>query len=253
MPEHGAAHKHLEQYKTFGFIGPVKAFDAQELVDLVPAILQELRHKGFSLAAVRNRHLDWDIAHRLVAAEAIAALAAQLLGPELVLWRTNFFTISAGKGLRWHQDEYRTLLADPLRQLSVHLGISEASEDNCLLLVPGSHAKTREELAEAGFHFIADTKGYGAPNFWREADKPVGMVRMMLKPGEFFIFHPRLLHASRDLISPQEETPPVPTSPLPPRVGFAIRLTVPDNEVLPAAFAETASRGDHCVRLPYRR
>jgi ectoine hydroxylase-related dioxygenase (phytanoyl-CoA dioxygenase family) len=184
----------------------------------------------------------------------IAESAALILGPELVLWRTNFFAIRQGRGLPWHQDEYRTLLSDPLAQVSIHLGITGATEANCIMVLPGSHRMTIEELADEGFNFIPGTdKGaYGAPNFWRDPSRSLNITRMLLRPGEFFVFHPRLIHASHDLTAPANDPRKAPLFPAalpPPRVGFGLRITVPENEVLPAAFAETITRGDHCVRM----
>jgi hypothetical protein len=252
MPDSTCTGKPAEDFAALGFIGPFKAVDAAEVEGIAGTLLNELAHTSSALAAQRNRHLDWDRVRRLTAAAAIVDRAEQLLGPDLVLWRTNFFVFRAGDGIRWHHDEYKSLLADTSKQLSIQLGITPATEDNCLLLFPGSHAMTQAELASAGFHAIPGTEeNLGGTNFWRDPAASAPIVKMTLHPGEFFIFHPRLLHASYDLtglpdgpsasLAPQRETTP--------RVGLTLRVTVPNNEVFPAAFAETRERGDYCVPL----
>lgn len=258
MTAPGMARKHLEQYETYGFVGPLKAFGATELGGVAEAVLREVGQNRGGIISKRNRHLDWPVAQRLVKARAIVESAAQILGPDLVLWRTHFFVGYPGQGLGWHQDEYRTLLADPLNHISIHLGITAAPADNCVMLFPGSHKMAPEALVERGFNVKPGTgKGaYGNFGFWRSPEYPLEVVRMVLRPGEYFIFHPRLIHGSHDATSLPKGPDNIPSiqgsnRALTPRVGFGLRVTVPGNKVLPAAFAETIARGDHCVKLQY--
>jgi hypothetical protein len=252
MPDSTCTGKSAADFAALGFIGPFKAVDEAEVDGIAGTLLNELAHTSSALAAQRNRHLDWERVRRLTAADAIVDRAEQLLGPDLVLWRTNFFVFRAGDGIRWHHDEYKSLLADTSKQLSIQLGITPATEDNCLLLLPGSHAMAQAELARAGFHAIPGTEeNLGGTNFWRDPVGSAPIVKMTLRPGEFFIFHPRLLHASYDLMDlpAGQPVPPPPQRETMPRVGLTLRVTVPNNEVFPAAFAETCERGDHCVPL----
>lgn len=256
MPDSNLARKNLERYEKLGFIGPIKAFNEAEMHEVAQLVLREHKEQKGILSVKRNRHLDWDAARRLTIAPAIVDIATQILGPELILWRTNFFVGDTGKGIRWHQDEYRTLLSDPLHQISIHLGITEAQEDNCIMVIPGSHKMTFEELAEQGFSFIPGSEkgSYGTPGFWRHPEYSLNKIKMVLRAGEFFVFHPRLLHASYDLTAPPSTPPGMSSSAMAKaqlftRVGFALRITVPENKVLPAAFAETISRGDKPVKL----
>jgi hypothetical protein len=263
----------VETYNNLGFVGPLKAFDKSELLDDKKAVMQELVSGGGSIYSNRNRHLDWALAKKYTHAPAITNAATQLLGPELKLWRTMFFLGVQGNGIRWHQDQYTGLLADVAKQVSIHLAITEATSDNCVMVLPGSHLKNRDGIANAGFTLIdgTDRDAYGAPNYWRNAGSKLEAVRMILKPGEFFVFHPLLLHASLDVTTPPSPrlTPPGPPARTLrkaqgvvrgassceydyPRIGFALRITVSQNEVFEGAFAETAERGDYCVPMPAR-
>jgi hypothetical protein len=255
MLDHIVWAEEQQKYRENGFIGPIKALEPSELEGFGERIVEELESKNHSVAAMRNRHLDWDIAKFLSTRPALIEVAKMLLGPDLILWRTNFFTGRPSRGLRWHQDEYRTLLADQANQISLHLGVTAATPDNCVMVIPGSHRLSREELLCSGFNFIqgTDQDAYGAPNFWRDPDSAIHPVKMVLRPGEFFAFHPLLMHCSLDLTwSPEGQRPPDKLAAdgeqvTPTRVGIGLRVTVPGNEVLPAAFAETLPRPDHCV------
>lgn len=238
-----------DSYEHEGFFGPVKAFEEEEMRQIAPAVLHEFEQSKDAFSARRNRHLDWDVAKHLAFAPAIVQAATQLLGPEPRLWRTQFFAMEGGQGLRWHQDEYKALLADPLRHLSIHLAITHATPDNCLIVAPGTHRMDRSQLAELGFNHIegSDQNAYGAPNFWRTPTETTPLRKMILKPGEFFVFHPMLLHASFDLTTPPNAFVATRTPGSARRIGLGIRVAARENAVYPAAFGETASRGDHAV------
>ena len=262
MLDHIVWAEEQQKYRENGFIGPIKAMEPAELEGIGEQVVRELEAKNYTLAAKRNRHLDWDVAHRLATHPAIIETVARLLGPDLLLWRTNFFTGTPGRGVRWHQDEYRTLLADPGNQISLHLGITAAPPDNCVMVIPGSHLMSRDELQRRGFNFMqgTDEDGYGAPNYWRTPASPNHPVKMVLRAGEFFAFHPLLMHGSVDATRPPEaqqrdgvvgllwkRLAGLGTKAPVKRVGMGLRVTVPGNDVLPAAFAETLPRPDRVV------
>jgi non-haem Fe2+, alpha-ketoglutarate-dependent halogenase len=240
----------VQHYAAHGFAGPFRALPVDPALDLADALLREVGGPDAAFSARRNRHLDWPLVDALAQAAPIKQLAAELLGEELALWRSQMFFMHAGKGLRWHQDQYLTLLADDSRQVSVHLSLTRTLADNCIKIVPGSHMLCRVELAARGFNLIAGSEGgkYGAPNFWRDPASELEALPMLLEPGEFFVFHPRLLHGSRDVTVPDNVRPARGSEPHP-RVGLGLRIAAAGNTVFPAAFAETLPRPDRCVRL----
>lgn len=258
----------IGQYADQGYIGPLVAFTPEQIAEIIPQIKADMA-KQSSLPGWRNRHLDWDIAKQLTRAPAIVDAMATLLGSELLVWRTNFFIVSPNKGLPWHQDEYNSLLSDPVNHITAHLAITEAKEDNCLMIIPGSHKYTHVNMRDEGFEHIEG--GYiesrlGTPRYRRIPGRAPEPVRILLKPGEFIIFHPSMMHGSADnlnvaprkpsllkrvinkLARASNERPPA-QSVAPDRLAFGVRATVPDNKVLPAAFAETLPRIDKCVVL----
>ena len=239
-----------QHYAAQGYAGPFRALPADTALDLADTLLREVGGSDAPFSARRNRHLDWPLIDDLARARPIAQLASALLGEDLVLWRSQLFFMAKGKGLRWHQDQYLTLLADDTRQVSVHLSLTRTLADNCIQIVPGSHTLSREDLAARGFNLIAGSEGgkYGAPNFWRDPASELAALPMLLEPGEFFVFHPRLLHGSRDVTQPVDVRPAIDAQ-APPRIGLGLRIAAASNVVLPAAFAETLPRPDRCVVL----
>jgi hypothetical protein len=97
----------------------------------------------------RNRHLDLEIVARLCKLPSIVDRVARLFGSDLILWRSQFFlqTGRPEEGLGWHRDLYLNLLGEPRTSLSVHLAVTEASGDNCVLILPGTHKMSTEQIA----------------------------------------------------------------------------------------------------------
>jgi len=253
-------------YADQGYVGPLTAFTPEEMATIIPQVAADMA-KQTELRGWRNRHLEWDLARRLTTAPAIVDAMKKLLAPNLLVWRTNFFVVSSGKGLPWHQDEYNSLLQDPVHHITTHLAITDAAENNCLMIIPGSHKYTRDSIEHDGFEHIEQgnvEERLGTPRYRRIAGRAPEPVRVLLKPGEFIVFHPSLMHGSSDNLNAYPPKPsllkrlknklpgsgrPGTNISGPDRLAFGIRATVPENKVLPPAFAETFPRVDKCVLL----
>lgn len=117
---------------------------------------------------------------------------------------------------------------------------------------------------EMGLQMIegTDRDSYGAPNYFPSSAFSIEPVKMVLKPGQYFVFHPSIMHGSFGRIKEPYQAdndkagftrwkPHISNFclPYPGRLAFAIRITVPSVRVLPAAFKETLPRIDKCVLL----
>jgi non-heme Fe2+,alpha-ketoglutarate-dependent halogenase len=250
----------IEQFSRDGFVGPLPTYAPDEAerklqpirdeVSRLPRVLPKGPRKKTWLPHVRNRHFDLPAVAELCLHPAIVAELTSLLGPDLVLWRSNLFVQGSdvGFGLDWHQDEYRTLLAPPRTNVSVHVAVTPATEDNCVVVMPGSHRLTRDEIQEQyGLRFREGSDGgaYGAPAYDASPEVQQSLApkvtRMVLAPGEFFVFHDALLHGS-NLNSPAAGDDHT-------RIGVAIRMTTPSVEVLPSAFEEVPDRGHRAISV----
>lgn len=252
-------------YEDQGFVGPLEAFSPDEVRTIAGTIREELE-RHHSLSGRRNRHLDWPLVKHLCMSEAIVQAMTAVIGPDLVLWRSNIFSISGADGLPWHQDEYHTLLSDPYNHTSVHLAITASDPDNCLLIIPGSHKFRPENMGKHGFLLVPGSKEYpelGTPRYFRVDSESTAPVRMMLEPGQFVLFHPSLMHGSKDNLRVRRASLRKLRIRLrerarqfranrrgkKSRLALGLRATVPQNKTLPAAFSETLPRIDKCVML----
>jgi hypothetical protein len=190
----------LRDFHQNGFAGPFDGLSLQEVQRYKLEIEQELLATK-DRARYSNRHLDWPLVEQLCLIPAIVNNLSHLMGLNLILWRTEFFAQPhKAAGLPWHCDEYRKLISDPLGHIAVHLAITEATEDSCVILLPGSHKLDPSKLSDYGFHAFENSAQniLGVPHYFRHTNSVIKPVKMLLKPGQYFIFHPSILHASDD-------------------------------------------------------
>jgi non-heme Fe2+,alpha-ketoglutarate-dependent halogenase len=197
-----------EQIRSFyddGFIGPLTAISEGEMEDLAGELMAELSResKAFGIETVRDRHLDSPAIIKLFSNPAITESLAQLLGPDILIWRSQFFNKEPGAPpIAWHQastymlEDYKRPVLEPrdtseLFQLTVWIAVDEATVENgCMQFVKGTHDRIR-------------TIGVGGKDsFYKlsyEMDfvpDPKDIVPMELRPGQFVIFSERCMHGS---------------------------------------------------------
>lgn len=261
MPAPSLNQDELRQWDTDGYLGPYPAHDCAEALRVAKDIDRHVvrlvrwrsslhrllgmrrpaRHWRFQMT--RNRHLDLRFVARLCNLPPIVDRVALLFGSDLILWRSQFF-LQSGKpeeGLGWHRDLYVNLLEEPRTSLSVHLAVTEAPEDNCVLILPGTHKMTTDQIySEHGLALIPgrESNRQGSPQFDGAPKRSGAIRRMLLKPGEFFLFNEALAHASSESPNPSRS-----------RVAMGMRITVPSVRVLPFAFADTLPKVHRCALL----
>lgn len=195
----------LAQFYRDGFIGPLTAISPAEMDVFRAELDAELARpsKTFGFQTVRDRHFDMPSMVELFRNPAITERLAQLLGPNLVMWRSQVFPQPPGApAVTWHQastymvENYKRPLLEPadagrLFQLTVWIAVDEATRENgCMQFVPGTHWSIR--TARRG-----GAEGFFEARFRLEVDpdtEPV--VDMELAPGQFVIFTERSVHGS---------------------------------------------------------
>ncbi len=200
----------VEFFNANGYVGPFALCSPDEMSEWRERIVRDVlaTHPPHNIRE-QSRHLDSRIVYDLCSHPAIVDRMTAILGPDLVLWRSNFFTKEPG-GLEipWHQD-FGFWPIDPAINVSAWLAIDEATPRNsCVQLIPGSH-KTQLPMVKAlpGMAFDKMTD----PAY---VDQTL-CLDMPLKPGEFFLFNECTLHHSNANTSDQR------------RMGLAVRVTVP--------------------------
>jgi non-heme Fe2+,alpha-ketoglutarate-dependent halogenase len=208
-----------EQVRSFrenGYLAPVPVLSPAE-VSAERANLDALFRKTNGLADPSARykpHLYAKWVSDLVRNSRILDAVEDLLGPDLLVWRSIFFFKKARSAgfVDWHQDS-RYWRLDSEDVVTAWIALTESTVENgCLRVVPGSHR--RPEVPHA-IRFSKDNvlvRGQSAA-----AEVPEDQVRCLeLRPGEMSLHHVGMLHGSRANTSDSD------------RVGLAIRFLSPN-------------------------
>lgn len=195
----------IKRFYERGFAGPYTAISESEMAEFSRILDAELAHEStaFGRKTVRDRHLDNPALFELFSKNTIVDRLAQLMGPDLVIWRSQVFNQMPGAPpITWHQattymlEDYQRPVLEPenmneLFQLTTWIAVDEAViENGCMQFLPGTQTKTRTLKLDA-------KDGFYAAKF--ELDRPVTndqVVSMELKAGQFVIFSERTIHGS---------------------------------------------------------
>jgi phytanoyl-CoA hydroxylase len=124
---------------------------------------------------------------------AIADTAAQLLGPDVDCFLSQFIFKSPGAiGQPWHQDSFYFPF-EPDRQVGVWIAVTEAAIDNGpLWVLPGSHTEPVHE-------HVADKRPDANLGYTEIVDHDMGgEVPVLMMPGDVLFFDSHLMHRSSD-------------------------------------------------------
>lgn len=202
----------IQAFQKNGYLGPIRAFDANEIDELVDQLADVIAEK----VRTHHRHLDLTAVHQLCTSPAIIDCIASLIGPDVMLWSSNFFVKQPGaRETPWHQDQNNAgpAVLEPPLNFSVWLAIDDCmAENSCLKFVGGSHLTTvNHEPPSDGHYFgLADTRRFDLST----------AVNMELRKGEFVLFTDRVLHAAEPNNSDKR------------RAGLAMRFTAPFVKIL---------------------
>ena len=222
-------------YESRGYFGPFACAESAGLGRIVQALETE------RYGALLNRHLELGAVSEVCRHAALAEHCRAILGPDLMIWRTMFF--HGVPKLSWHRDLYSEFLHSPAGaapQVSVHLAITPATRENCMVVIPGSHRLSDEEVSRKYSFKKVDPHVKGNCRF--EGGAVADAERLLLKPGEAIIFHPMLLHASSATLDGAGQAAPK-------RLALAVRVTVPAVRVDESAFPANARGKSGCVML----
>jgi non-haem Fe2+, alpha-ketoglutarate-dependent halogenase len=257
--------KELESFKQKGYAGPFTLYDPEEMQDhfkrLRPKLLNNrtAAYQGLDgLSGVTNlssydRHLDIEFLADHISKEAIVRRLTQILGPDILCWRTEFFPKYPGdEGTDWHQaGNFSNVAASKKPQIewpagsqnkgtiTVWTAITESTIDNgCMQFIPGTHrtmyydeskvmdydSNTINQASKNGIKrgfFGYDYRQLQIdPNWSPDESKAESMV---MRPGQFFIFWSTLLHASHPHSGKTDDM----------RLGFATRYVPTSVKVYP--------------------
>jgi len=206
-----------------GYLAPLKLFSPEEMAEVLREVEEEVFEPGeigmgykkepqFTRSKIydgirngRDRHLDTPAVFRLAMQRGIAERVAQLMGPDLLLWRTQLLPKEPGAAeTAWHQVSTFTMSGKSLRptlepenrdelfNVTAWLALEDVDiENGCMQFWKGSHRKPLHNVIIGGKQKFATT------SFELEANIPPSELGdCVLKAGEFVIFHERTVHGA---------------------------------------------------------
>lgn len=201
----------VKRFRTQGYLGPYQMCSPEEMAELRPEIETIVQDPGLERRNLRehNRHLDSRTIYDLSTHPAILNKMVSLYGPDLLLWRTNFFIKYQGdKAIPWHQDFNYWPLEPPII-ISAWIAIDPSTKENGnIQLIPGSHRKVVPHVKatpDVQFQEMADAGYYN----------PDDLIDLEMQPGEFILFNERTLHHSKANHSEKR------------RIALAVRVITP--------------------------
>ena len=233
------------QYEAKGIHWPVTLFAADEaagLYDRYIAFQAELKARRGREAFIKphlvSSWLDNIVRHPVILAEVEAAI-----GPDILLWESDFFVKAAGKGtyVGWHQDSpYWDLSTNKV--VSVWLAFTPSrGEMGPLVVIPGSHREGQiGRLNIEGSPHDAYSEGDRTAeegnlvSFEHDLEGLIDeseAIEVELEPGQFSVHHVDLVHGGQPNRSAQD------------RIGFVMRFISGDTFCRAGQDSATLIRG----------
>jgi non-haem Fe2+, alpha-ketoglutarate-dependent halogenase len=217
-------------FEENGFIGPFDLFAEDEIALLRRLVDDELLAGESPIYGIKSGR-DWHLVSRPVydicSKPAIVERLASLIGPDILLWRSQLFYKKPGDGeTAWHQDHafpgpLNVPSIDPPVTVTAWIALDEATiENGCVELVAGTH---KEGLIPT----VAGETGEGIFGRKHKLDRAIGendrIAKMVIKPGQFFLFTNLTIHGSGPNTTDAS------------RLGMAVRFVPTSVRVYPGA------------------
>lgn len=243
-PEYRLTEEDIRFFHENGYIGPFDLIPSDEVKGIQEHLVNLVTHteskvhaysqgnyeferdengtdkneESYKIINSANRHLEDSVLRNLFKNPAITERCAQLLGPDVILWRSVFFNLPPfGDGVGWHQAN--TWLGDNLKesvvqppdfeeifQLTCWIALTDAYKENgCMALIPGSHREIYPTKFDLGMNNETSEKykrAYGIfdGNLDYSVD-PQKVKYIEMKAGQFYLFTERLVHGSIDNVT----------------------------------------------------
>jgi non-haem Fe2+, alpha-ketoglutarate-dependent halogenase len=216
----------IEQFERDGFFGPIKVYEPDEAT----AMIREIRIQNQKRSNVLydnnvnyDRHFDIPLLSKHISNPVIAKYLQSIRGPDILLWRTEFFPKFPGtEGTEWHQvRDYsyangKPQLLPTLSDWNAFIDITvwttftpATMATGCMRFLRGSHRQwyfDERKATSTGRDSSFDVNHHGTSFFgykfsdflidpdWQPPAEDVVPVEM--KPGEAVIFTATCVHGS---------------------------------------------------------
>ncbi len=216
LKESSLTQEQIGRYRTDGFLSPIKIFSEEEAAKLRSELeFFEASHGLVMGTPYRNKpHLVLTWVAEMIRNERILDAVESILGPNLLVWGTNFFVKEPHDGtfISLHQDSTYWGLSRP-EVLTVWVAISASHRSSgAMKMVPGSHKLEQLPHVDTFEEGNLLTRGQKVEHGVNDSD----IAWINLVPGEASIHHVRIIHGSE------------PNSSSDRRIGLAIRFVRTD-------------------------
>jgi len=206
----------VEAFRRDGAIHPITLMsreDAAGYHDRFQAL--ESSMEGEVQARFRLKaHLPFPWLTELIRQPVMLDVVEDLLGPDILVWGTSFFTKPPNddRFVSWHQDSTYYGM-EPPETITVWVAFSDSTiESGCLRFLPGTHM---------GAAIMPHVETYDPKNILARGQTIEGgdssnAIDMPLAAGQCSIHHNKTIHGSNPNRSGE------------PRIGFTVHITTPD-------------------------
>jgi len=204
-PDYRLSKQDLHRFYNDGFLGPYDAFSPEEMRDFEKElrVMQKSVSKTYNFVTPRDRHFESPRLWNYFKHPAITERLAQILGPDMLVWRTQIFYKDAGfPAIQWHhastfmvEDYQDPALFPPDRseifQLTVWIAVDDATPENgCMRFARGTHGSMRP------IKFGGDEGFYNAKYTLDFDINAQEVVEIPVRSGQFIFFTERCIHGS---------------------------------------------------------
>ena len=204
-PPFQLSEQEIRKFYETGFLGPFDAFSHDEMMDFKKEVLalEKTKSQTYGFVTPRDRHFESPRLWNYMKCPAITERCAQILGPDLLVWRSQYFYKGPkAPAIQWHQastfmvEDYQDPGIFPpdrseVFQITVWAAIDDSTpEKGCMRFACGTHDRIRTIKfgGDEGFYEAAYTLDF------RESDQPCVEVPVMA--GQFIMFIERCIHGS---------------------------------------------------------
>lgn len=207
----GLTERELRSFSERGYHFPTRILTSNEVAAYRAQLEAFERSQGGPLSGgLRNKpHLLFTWIDELTRHPKILSAVEAILGPNLLVWSSSFFTKEASDPayVSWHQDSTYWGLSAP-DVVTAWIGFTDSNVSNgCMQVIPGTHLKDQLPHQDT---FAANnllTRGQEVAVEVNSRDA----VDLILQAGEMSLHHVRLVHGSPPNTSNDR------------RIGYAIR------------------------------
>jgi non-heme Fe2+,alpha-ketoglutarate-dependent halogenase len=204
-PEFQLSPEELNRFYKDGYLGPFDAFSADEMKQFKAEldVNENTVSETYGFVTPRDRHFEMPSMWRHFQSPAITERIAQILGPDLLVWRTqNFYKRKGAPTIQWHQastflcEDYQDPALYPqdrseIFQITVWIAVDDATPANgCMRFAPGTHNSIKAA------NFGGDERFFNTMytlDFDHDAQP---LVEVPVKSGQFILFTERCVHGS---------------------------------------------------------